>query len=345
MGRKLRKVKPGMKLSGNLSAGTINALIDDHDRLAEVERRLGEFREQLGPRAGIVPIKNVAVSAMSQYDIVGLDDILFSPSDNLLEFKNNFAFKGAIPTAVHKAALRFGVLMEPIEAGTDRIVSVVVDGLTVARLNIVDAAHTRANVSVGESTQFVTDDNGPVNILWKESGTGTSKWGVVRLVCCSAGAGRRLRGLLCGDLETGDGTINLRPETVIDRDSGEHVCLGVPPDNALGMSGQDGNLIYLEWDVTLTNYVGTQAQHKEQCATRTVYEDGNHKCLAYSVLKFGAMYATSGIPVAGCHIIGIGPCVPPASGALECDLLLEWSEVVCCGSFLEPVPCNSSGSC
>lgn len=175
MARGLRKVRPGQRLRGSMSASSYNQIVDAVHWIENFKHRQDVKPPE--PRAGVVQVLNAETFAFNQFDIVGLDDILFSNSDNLTEFKNNAAFRGKSPTSSHLT--KFAVLQEPITNGTNRIVGAVADGITIARLNIVDASHNYATVTAGEWTQFTTSTSGPVTILWKESGTGTSKWAVV----------------------------------------------------------------------------------------------------------------------------------------------------------------------
>jgi hypothetical protein len=70
------------------------------------------------------------------------------------------------------------VALEPIESG--KIGRVAVDGVVPVKLDIVNENHKFARCTTSTS-QMTTDWGGPALILWKESGTGSDKWGLVRI--------------------------------------------------------------------------------------------------------------------------------------------------------------------
>lgn len=86
-----------------------------------------------------------------------------------------FAQVRVIPTDNHADA--FVVLPEPSAAG--RIGRAAISGTTVARINVLDAAHTHARAKAGDAAKLESAAAGAARILWVESGTGT-RYGVVR---------------------------------------------------------------------------------------------------------------------------------------------------------------------
>lgn len=129
-----------------------------------------------GNRGGVAQAYNDSGSDFQQFEIVGLQDILFSPTDNEPEFRDNFAFKIVAPTSSHAA--KFGVTLEPISYSS--MGAIQLTGITVCKVNIVNASHGFAIVTPNDQTQLTSVPQGGIPILYKESSTG-KKWAVVAL--------------------------------------------------------------------------------------------------------------------------------------------------------------------
>jgi hypothetical protein len=122
-------------------------------------------------------VKNTTGGDLNQFSIVGIDGILFSPSDNLDGFKNGPVLTGvtpADPDHVHK----FAVLLAP--AKDDTLALAKLAGPCVVKVDVSDVDHPFATISDGDATKLVSHSTQGVPILYKESGTGT-KWAVVLL--------------------------------------------------------------------------------------------------------------------------------------------------------------------
>jgi len=171
MGDPFKKVQPGDRLE--IPAAAYNAFID-----AALAHRASA---QQGPPSlrtrRTVLVRNDTGSALPRYAVVGIGAPLIDPADNESGFQERIAFSGATPAAEHFA--RFGILQVPLPAGA--IGSAVVAGATICRLTIVDASHRFAELSAGVTSELRTCHAGSAEILWKESGTGSGKWAVVRL--------------------------------------------------------------------------------------------------------------------------------------------------------------------
>jgi hypothetical protein len=81
---------------------------------------------------------------------------------------------GGLPTG----GSSFVVAVEPIAAG--KIGRVAVAGVVQAKINVVSESDTFATAKDGDLTQLTSASSGEATILWKESGTGASKWAIVR---------------------------------------------------------------------------------------------------------------------------------------------------------------------
>jgi hypothetical protein len=125
-------------------------------------------------------VRNDTGEDQNQFAVLSLNGLIFSPTDNLEEFRRRQCHAGIKPTvAVHWGGW-FCVLAEPILA--DKVGRAFVDGITPVKLNVIDEdAHWFADVDDDDVVDTLrTCQDGSAQILMKETGTG-EKWGVVRL--------------------------------------------------------------------------------------------------------------------------------------------------------------------
>jgi len=169
-----RKVKPGQKIHKSLSASTWNAMVDALGWIENFKR--GDKNQERESRDGIVQAKNESYQDFSQFDVAALRTILFSPTDNLPEFKNNYAFRTAIYSDDDK--FKWGITQQPTPNGA--IGPVCVSGPTIARINVSNEAHNYAKPTEGVKSQLESSDSG-AKVLWKEPGTGENKLAVILL--------------------------------------------------------------------------------------------------------------------------------------------------------------------
>lgn len=170
----LRKVRPGEPF--RMPAEAYNAFIDMVSGAADPDASGGKLAG-VGMDTGTVLARNGTGAAVDLGGVIGLGDPVYSPTDNLSEFKFRPSLVGALPL-VSTHIGRFGVAAEPIPSG--KVGRVVVDGIAVAKVNVTDAAIMRADVKDSDRTQLQSSSAGNAEILWKESGTGT-KWAIVRV--------------------------------------------------------------------------------------------------------------------------------------------------------------------
>jgi hypothetical protein len=125
-----------------------------------------------------VYFRNDTGSNLNAFDVVGIETPTVLPVDaaTTRQFKYHFTLTGVSPQIKH--INRFGILQAPCLAG--RIAQIVVDGLTVAKVNVSDSTHTYAEIEVGVTSSLKSGKTGSAIILWKESGTGV-KWALVRI--------------------------------------------------------------------------------------------------------------------------------------------------------------------
>lgn len=169
-----KKVQVGRPL--NIPAETFNAFIDaarahKQSTVAFGQSPSGEFRQ-----TGLVPVKNITGEERQRFDVVGVDDPVFTPDDSLDSFKNQIALDGAIPCE-HRHLGRFAILQEPADA--NGIVPAAVAGVTIARVDVVDESHPFCDVVNCGTEALQSNPTGSAKLIWKEAGTGT-KWAVIR---------------------------------------------------------------------------------------------------------------------------------------------------------------------
>jgi len=169
----LKKVQSGSPLV--IPAQTFNAFIDAARDFQE--RQLGQSRTGVPDSIGdLVLIKNASGADRDRFNILGIDGIVISPTDNLSEFQNRPALSCVAPTEDH--ADKFVILAEPVKDGC--IGRAWATGTCVCRVYVHKEEHTCAYANVGIIGRLKSSSTGSARILWKESGTGL-KWAVVRL--------------------------------------------------------------------------------------------------------------------------------------------------------------------
>lgn len=169
------KVSPGDPVK--IQAGVWNTLLDvaGAHRSREVSAAPGSSRWPV-PHGLIVEVKNNTGAAVPRYHAIGLDDPLFTPTDNEQTFLNQLVFNGETISAEYFG--KFAVVQETIEDG--RIGKALLQGITVAEITVDDENHVTVDVDPAGGSKLVTQSVGAGRILYKESGTG-SKWAVIRV--------------------------------------------------------------------------------------------------------------------------------------------------------------------
>ena len=182
------RVTPG-PIKGQLSARALNRAQEAADIV------LGQRGNGLadGPSAGPsaytgILAKNSTTGTVNRWGVLSVAGVVFTPSgatgSATQQFQDQPVLSGGLPTG----GSAFVVAVEPIAAGS--IGRVAVAGVVQAKISITDAGHGFAIAKDGDLTQLTSAANGEVQILWKESGTGASKWAIVRF---GAGAGASIR--------------------------------------------------------------------------------------------------------------------------------------------------------
>ena len=170
----MKKVIRGQPL--DIPATTFNTFVDSARDYQMRQRNQTPGRTQNTHAKDTILVKNNSGSDRDRFDVLGIDGVIFTPTDNADTFKNDVALKGITPD-IDDHAGKFVILAEPLKSGS--IGRAFISGVCVAYVDIDDEDHTTADVKDGDATSLLSSDDGAVSILWAESGTG-DKWAVVR---------------------------------------------------------------------------------------------------------------------------------------------------------------------
>lgn len=181
-------VASGGKLS--ISAGEWNKLRADARRVIQDQGRTGPAIS-LPRSTDCLAVRNDSNSARALFDVVAFNShvatatrgLLITPDDNLPEFKGRPVLKAYKPCTDRIDGKndigRFGILLQPLKSGAIGLAQI--SGATVCKINVEDEGHLYADVKIHESDELLSREVGAAEILWKEAGTGTGKWAIVRL--------------------------------------------------------------------------------------------------------------------------------------------------------------------
>jgi hypothetical protein len=184
-------------IRGQISARAWNRAQDAADKV------LGQGADGVadGPSAGPpaytgILAQNSTTGTVNRWGVLSVAGVVFTPSgatgNATQQFQDQPVLSGGLPTGGQS----FVVAVEPIAAG--KIGRVAVAGVVQAKINITDASHTFAAAKDGDLTQLASATSGEAQILWKESGTGTGKWAIVRFGGAGGAAGGSRLGKVTG---------------------------------------------------------------------------------------------------------------------------------------------------
>lgn len=175
-----RKVRPGEPLK--VAADAWNRIVD---QVVTKPRFSGE--NAAFPATNFtVRIRNTSTGTVSKWgvlEIVGVLEAATGATGTLATGVEQDIFQswpglvGVVPTA--NAGAAFAIAVEPIKEGDIGLAAV--DGVVQCKLEILDAGHRYATTKTGSSSELKTASAGESAILWKETGTGAGKWGLVRI--------------------------------------------------------------------------------------------------------------------------------------------------------------------
>jgi hypothetical protein len=188
MSEPLRKVQSGQRL--RIPAAAYNAFVDAARDLRSRQQSQSQQLAVSQPEAVVtVRVKNTSVSDVARFGVLGIDQPLFTPTANIEEFKNRVVLQCSSPSVASHTG-KFVIAAEPIASG--QIGTAFITGVCVAKVEITSANDVYADVKAS-AAELKTGSSGLAQILWKESGTGTGKWAIVRLGGGSSGKGGSLQ--------------------------------------------------------------------------------------------------------------------------------------------------------
>jgi hypothetical protein len=177
----LTKKQPGDAL--NIPAATYNAFID-----TTVAHRQGRGQPRPATpaaqkNAAVIFVQNKSGAALAQYACVEIDRPIVLPATSASaekEFRQRIGLQVIKPTAAKRC---WGILQEPL--AVDAIGLAVVDGVTVARINILTTSHKTVESDAAGVIPKSTE-GGAGQILWVAGGAGTAsatgeQWAIIRL--------------------------------------------------------------------------------------------------------------------------------------------------------------------
>lgn len=173
----LQRVQPGDPFA--FPAETFNVFCETAETVARLRRQfMAGVPQARNLDLGLAWVRNDSGADLARFSVVGLGDPVIGPTANLGQFQARASFAADTPaTATHTG--KFAILLEPVPAG--KIGRAAVAGLCQVQIYVGDAGHTAADVKDADATQLESGTTGAAQILWKESGTGASKWAIVRL--------------------------------------------------------------------------------------------------------------------------------------------------------------------
>lgn len=187
---------PGPATTGgrlSISANEWNKLRSDARRAIQEAGRTGPA-QSLPRSSDLVAVKHLSGAALPMYGIVGFwgngssgsIGPVYGPDDNLPEFKRRPVFKirkvdddESGGEGGHSDVGRFAILQQPLKPGYLGVAQV--SGVALCKLDVVYETHVYADVKDGNADELKTGEVGAAEILWKQSGTGSGKWALVRL--------------------------------------------------------------------------------------------------------------------------------------------------------------------
>ena len=177
MGDPLAKVSSGAPFAPTAAAW--NSFID----AAKLAKMRGDARGLNLQSAGrespsnTILVRNNSDSELPALAIACVSGPIILPSENATEFTVRSGWTVAAPTSSDFG--NFVVLAESVPAGELGLAWS--GGIVPCKLQVDHASMTRADIDAGNTTKLLANYHGSAQILWKESGTGSSLWAAVRM--------------------------------------------------------------------------------------------------------------------------------------------------------------------
>lgn len=177
----LRRLKPGDRPK----ASEWNAIVDALSRV-EVSSDRASGPPRLPFDADVVLVSNGTGGDFEQFAPFGLT-VSATPTFNpttaaaIPSYQMHRAMQMQVPSYAGFATQthgRLGITLDPIRSG--KIGRAILSGVAPCKIDIVASGHQYADLKHSDKTQLQSRSQGPCQILWRESGTGT-RWAIVRI--------------------------------------------------------------------------------------------------------------------------------------------------------------------
>lgn len=148
-------------------ARAYNAFLDSHEFTEQQKQKLSVQMFEDPPPNNVVLVRNETDEDFQRDDVIGFDEPIMEPGpDGFEAFRAQILFKGSIPD-IDQHAGRFGLCLEPIEAGGMGLVQHT--GLAFCRVWVTDKCHSFAEVRDGDHYQLESGTEGSAEIIWKDN--------------------------------------------------------------------------------------------------------------------------------------------------------------------------------
>jgi hypothetical protein len=167
------------------SARKENAVVDMLN--AREAGRPPNVGEAIRTDSGIILVRNESGSTLDRKAILQLSGIVSSPTGNEAGFLEHPVLSGDTPSGDYPRGCV--IMLDPTTdtPGDARIGRAMVAGTTPVKVNITSTSHRYAVADDGNTTNLVSAERGPFEILWPVPASGSGlQWAVVRFPVSSA---------------------------------------------------------------------------------------------------------------------------------------------------------------
>lgn len=190
MSRPDGRIEAGQRLSEAISARAWNRAQQAADMVLGGMVPPG-IADPVGVRTeSFVPVlvRNATTTTAPRWGSLSIAGVAITPSGATGAATQTFEATPILSCGLPTAGSAFVVPLEPIApSGIGRAA---LAGAVQVQLEITDASHGYATAKDGSVTGLKSASSGEAEVLWKESGTGPGKWGIVRFGGASVGGCR-----------------------------------------------------------------------------------------------------------------------------------------------------------
>jgi hypothetical protein len=174
MARADGRIEQGQSIRSAISARAWNRAQDAADLVLGAQPGF-EADGIRGPSAPYTAVYCKASADVDRWGVLAISGMESTPSGPAGQFHELPVLQGSTPTT---GTTSFCVAVEPIKSGS--LGRVAVAGVVQVQLDVKSESHQYAKCKASVA-ELETASSGEAFILWKESGTGTGKWGLVRI--------------------------------------------------------------------------------------------------------------------------------------------------------------------